>query len=118
MKKVSFLKLVVSLAAQFFIAALPVLISGGPGWIQGWIFAVALYLKNPGLLAERFRRPGTGGEKKGISFTLGTPFPSYFANLNGGVRPPRRQAAYFVSTPLSLCWRIRMSSSYPVCALI
>ena len=48
-------------------------LSGDWGWIEGWIFggwfvsvsaaAIAwLYLKDPALLAERYRRPGTGAQ--------------------------------------------------------
>lgn len=49
-------------------------LSGDWLWIEGWIFSIwfvtlslavviYLYFKDPGLLAERFRKPGTGGEK-------------------------------------------------------
>lgn len=63
-------------AAALYIAALPalmLLLAGDAGWTQGWLFAawliglsaiviIWLYRKNPGLLAERFRRPGSGGQ--------------------------------------------------------
>lgn len=50
------------------------LLAGDWVWPEGWIFTVwfiglctvtliYLYIKDPALLAERFRRPGTGGEK-------------------------------------------------------
>jgi len=49
-------------------------LSGDWLWLEGWIFAfwflvttigvtVYLYFKDPGLLAERYRRPGTGNQK-------------------------------------------------------
>jgi len=48
-------------------------LSGNWRWVEGWIFSVSfsalaastllwLYYKDPALLAERLRRPGTGGE--------------------------------------------------------
>jgi protein-S-isoprenylcysteine O-methyltransferase Ste14 len=48
-------------------------LSGDWRWAEGWIFAVwfvalcagttvYLFVKNPDLLAERYRRPGTGGQ--------------------------------------------------------
>jgi protein-S-isoprenylcysteine O-methyltransferase Ste14 len=48
-------------------------LAGDWGWIEGWIFGgwlvtvsasaiVWLYRKDPALLAERYRRPGTGGQ--------------------------------------------------------
>lgn len=60
-----------------YILMFPVLLlilAGDWFWIQGWLFniwfialgfstIIYLYFKDPGLLAERFRRPGTGGEK-------------------------------------------------------
>src|SRR5215471_18112478 len=50
-------------------------LSGDWGWIEGWIFAVWfvalfgicivwLYRHDPALLAERFRKPGTGGQSR------------------------------------------------------
>jgi protein-S-isoprenylcysteine O-methyltransferase Ste14 len=62
--------------AALYIAALPAvmfLLAGDARWIEGWLFAawfVALcafvitwlILKDPALLAERFRRPGSGGQ--------------------------------------------------------
>ncbi len=60
-----------------YILIFPILLlilAGDWFWIQGWLFniwfivlgfstVIYLYFKDPGLLAERFRRPGTGGEK-------------------------------------------------------
>ena len=48
-------------------------LSGDWFWVEGWMFGVWfvalctgcmlwLYKKNPALLAERYRRPGTGGQ--------------------------------------------------------
>jgi hypothetical protein len=50
-------------------------LSGNWRWTEGWIFGVWfstlfatillwLYYKDPGLLAERFRRPGTDGQSR------------------------------------------------------
>ena len=57
-----------------FFPVLLLFISGDWFWIQGWIFGIwflalsygavfYLYFKDPNLLLERFRKPGTGGEK-------------------------------------------------------
>lgn len=54
--------------------ALVLLLSGDWHWLEGWIFAVwfvilsfssliYLYQRDPALLAERFKQPGTGNEK-------------------------------------------------------
>lgn len=62
--------------SALYIAALPalmLLLAGDARWIEGWLFAVWfiglcatviawLYVKDPALLAERFRRPGSGGQ--------------------------------------------------------
>ena len=110
MKKVSLFRLIASLIVQFFISAIPVLISGDSGWVQGRIFAawftlfcwsvtVALYVRDPGLLAERFRRPGTGGEKKWDVFvTIGIEILFF---------------AWFVIMPLDAV-RFRLSPDFPV----
>jgi protein-S-isoprenylcysteine O-methyltransferase Ste14 len=64
------------LATGLYLAVWPTMLlflSGDWGWIEGWIFSgwfvsvcvasiVWLYLKDPALLAERYRRPGTGGQ--------------------------------------------------------
>jgi protein-S-isoprenylcysteine O-methyltransferase Ste14 len=63
--------------AALYVAAWPALmflLAGDIRWVEGWIFAtwyvalcatviVWLYRENPALLAERYRRPGTGGQK-------------------------------------------------------
>jgi protein-S-isoprenylcysteine O-methyltransferase Ste14 len=62
--------------AALYIAALPalmLLLAGDARWIEGWLFAAWfvglcaivmtwLYLKDPALLSERFRQPGSGGQ--------------------------------------------------------
>jgi protein-S-isoprenylcysteine O-methyltransferase Ste14 len=62
--------------AALYIALFPALmfvLAGDPRWLEGWIFAawflslcatviVWLYRKDPALLAERYRRPGSGGQ--------------------------------------------------------
>ncbi len=63
--------------AALYIALWPALmfvLAGGGLWVEGWLFAgwflglcatviVWLYRKDPALLAERYRRPGSGGQK-------------------------------------------------------
>jgi protein-S-isoprenylcysteine O-methyltransferase Ste14 len=57
------------------------LLSGDWLWIEGWIFSVwfialgfgviiYLYYNDPGLLVERLRKPGTGGEKEWDKYFL------------------------------------------------
>lgn len=64
-------------AAALYLAVWPTLmfvLAGDGRWIEGWVFAVWflalcatvivwLYRKDPALLAERYRRPGSGGQK-------------------------------------------------------
>jgi protein-S-isoprenylcysteine O-methyltransferase Ste14 len=64
------------LGSAVYVAAWPALLlvlGGDARWVQGWLFAAWwigvcttviawLYRKDPALLAERYRRPGTGGE--------------------------------------------------------
>lgn len=64
--------------AALYIAAWPALVfvvAGDWRWLEAWLFAgwflvlcatviVWLYLEDPALLAERYRRPGTGGQKR------------------------------------------------------
>jgi len=64
--------------AALYIAAWPALlfvVAGDVRWIEGWLFAgwflglcatviVWLVRKDPALLAERYRRPGTGGQSR------------------------------------------------------
>ncbi len=63
------------------VPALVLFLSGDWLWLEGWLFGLwyvimstsimaYLYFKNPALLAERFRQPGTGGEKKWDEYFL------------------------------------------------
>lgn len=66
------------LLTSFYILVFPILLlllSGDWWWLEGWIFAVwyvsfalstliYLYRHDPALLAERFKKPGTGNEKR------------------------------------------------------
>jgi protein-S-isoprenylcysteine O-methyltransferase Ste14 len=72
---VSPLKLVATGIYLLVWPALQLWLSGDWRWIQGWIFggwlvllsasAIAwLYRRDPALLAERYRRPGTGGQSR------------------------------------------------------
>ena len=66
----------VALAAGFLgLAALMLWLSGDWRWVEGWIFGVWwvsffaahllwLHARDPALLAERFRMPGSGGESR------------------------------------------------------
>jgi protein-S-isoprenylcysteine O-methyltransferase Ste14 len=58
-----------------FFPALLLYLSGNWFWIEGWIFSlwfiifclttiIYLYVKAPALLAERYKMPGSGGQKK------------------------------------------------------
>src|SRR5215471_3446758 len=73
--KISGLKLVAAVAYLLACPALMLWVSGDWSWTQGWIFAVWfvalftvcmiwLYRKDPALLAERYRRPGSGGQSR------------------------------------------------------
>lgn len=69
---------VTSVAIGAYLLAVPIVIlwlSGSWRWVEGWIFGVWfssffgtclwwLYDKDPALLAERFRRPGSGGQSR------------------------------------------------------
>lgn len=68
-------------------------LSGDGHWIEGWVFSlwfvalcavtmVYLYLKDPALLAERYRRPGTGDEESWDTYfvyAFGALFVAWFA---------------------------------------
>lgn len=62
-------------AAILAVSTLPLWLSGNWRWVEGWVFgvwlailigggALWLYFKDPALLAERMRMPGTGGESR------------------------------------------------------
>jgi len=66
-------------ATALYLVAWPALmfvLAGGGRWPEGWLFSAWfvglcgtvitwLYRKDPALLAERYRRPGSGGQKSG-----------------------------------------------------
>jgi protein-S-isoprenylcysteine O-methyltransferase Ste14 len=69
------LKLVATVLYLLVWPAIQLWLSGDWGWVEGWIFGlwfvalcttciVWLYRKDPALLAERYRRPGTGGQSR------------------------------------------------------
>src|SRR5258708_30759926 len=79
--------------AALSIAAWPALmfvLAGDGRWLEGWLFAgwflalcatviVWLYRNDPALLAERYRRPGSGGQKgrdQIVVYALGVGFPA------------------------------------------
>src|SRR5262245_39611500 len=68
-------KLAATAVYLLFWPLLVFVLAGTLRWIEGWIFTawflalcttciVWLYLRNPALLAERYRKPGTGGEAR------------------------------------------------------
>lgn len=72
------------------IPALILLLSGDWLWIEGWAFSIwyivlslstviYLYRNDPALLAERFRRPGTGGEEEWDKYFVIAIALAYFA---------------------------------------
>ena len=68
-------------------------LAGDWHWLQGWIFNVWfvamctstmawLYVKNPALLAERYRKPGSGGQSRRdqiVVYLLGVGFMAWIA---------------------------------------
>ncbi len=74
-KKVSVVQFLFTFLYILVFPALLLFLSGNWLWIEGWIFSIwflslcytaiiYLYIKNPALLAERYRKPGTGNQKK------------------------------------------------------
>ncbi len=72
--KVSSGQIVFSVIWILLFPVLLLVLAGDWFWVEGWLFniwyivlsfstVIYLYFKDPGLLTERFRRPGTGGEK-------------------------------------------------------
>ena len=72
---VSWPKLVGTAAYLLAWPTLQLWLSGSWRWVEGWIFGVWfialcassigwLYRKDPALLAERYRKPGTGGQSR------------------------------------------------------
>ena len=90
---VSGLKLVATCLYLLLWPALLLLLGGDWRWAHGWAFGawfvamsahviIWLYLKDPALLAERFRKPGTGGQSRRdliIVYVLGLDFLGWFA---------------------------------------
>ena len=73
-QKTSKIKLLLSFIYVLIFPAVLLFISGNWLWLQGWIFSIwflglcyftiiYLYLYDPGLLEERYRKPGSGEEK-------------------------------------------------------
>ncbi len=73
--KITKIRLFLTIIYILIFPAILLFISGDWFWIEGWIFSIwflalsfgavfYLYRKDPDLLLERFRRPGTGGEKR------------------------------------------------------
>jgi protein-S-isoprenylcysteine O-methyltransferase Ste14 len=71
-----------SLATLIFITAIIMIASGHANWVEGWLFAlwmvtmimanfIYLYFKNPDLLAERSKAPGSGNQKPWDKFIQG-----------------------------------------------
>ena len=74
-KKVSLTKLVLSILYLLLYPILILFLAGDWLWFEGWLFGIwflsfsvitllFLYLRDPALLAERFKMPGAKGEKK------------------------------------------------------
>src|SRR5262249_41590237 len=72
--RISPLRLAATGVYLLFWPALIFLLAGSWRWVEGWIFGawfvtlcttciVWLYRKDPALLAERYRTPGSGGQK-------------------------------------------------------
>jgi protein-S-isoprenylcysteine O-methyltransferase Ste14 len=98
--------------AGLYIAAWPAImfvVAGDIRWLEGWVFAawyvglcvtvmIWLYRKDPTLLAERYRKPGSGGQSRrdqGFVYALVVSF-----------------AAWIVAMPLD-ARRFRWSPSFP-----
>lgn len=73
--KVGIGKFILTMIYILIFPAVLLFLSGDWFWIEGWIFSIwfvalswgaifYLYRKDPELLAERYRKPGTGGEKR------------------------------------------------------
>ena len=73
-KKLTIGQIIFTLIYILIFPALLLFLSGDWAWIEGWIFSIwfiilcyttiiFLYRKDPSLLAERYRKPGTGDQK-------------------------------------------------------
>ena len=78
---VSRLKLGITAVYLLIWPTLQLWVSGDWAWTEGWLFGLWfvalfisciawLYRKDPGLLAERYRRPGTGGQSRFDEFIV------------------------------------------------
>lgn len=83
-------RIIYMVAVMLAIPALIIALSGDWLWLEGWAFSIwyillsssviiYLYHHNPGLLAERFRHPGTGGEKEWDKYFVTALGLAYFA---------------------------------------
>ncbi len=72
--KLTLIKIIFTFIYILLFPALLLFLSGNWFWVEGWIFSVwfivlcfttiiYLYRKNPALLAERYKKPGTGNQK-------------------------------------------------------
>lgn len=86
------MKLALAIGNALFWQALFLWLGGDWRWVEGWIFAgwftalcvvtvVWLQLKNPALLAERSRLPGTGGQRWWDVLLVGAIFVAWIAWL-------------------------------------
>jgi protein-S-isoprenylcysteine O-methyltransferase Ste14 len=73
--------IIMCLATAIFPPVIFMLLAGDWSWIEGWIFCIWLdammlstiiymYLRDPALLAERSRRPGSGNQKRWDTYLL------------------------------------------------
>jgi protein-S-isoprenylcysteine O-methyltransferase Ste14 len=72
--KITLIKIIFTFIYILIFPALLLFLSGDWFWVEGWIFSIwfivlcfttiiYLYRKNPALLAERYRKPGTANQK-------------------------------------------------------
>lgn len=74
-RKITAGKIILALLYLLICPAIILALAGDWFWVEGWIFSIwflamcfstiiYMYRKDPALLAERFRKPGTGNEKQ------------------------------------------------------
>jgi protein-S-isoprenylcysteine O-methyltransferase Ste14 len=111
-----------------YIAAWPTLlfvIAGDGRWLEGWLFTawyaglcttviVWLYRKDPALLAERYRQPGSGGQKGGDRVMVYAIVAGFTAWI--GVMPlDARRFGWTPSFPLAVQgvgWALLLTSAF------
>lgn len=87
-QKISPIKILLTFIYILIFPVVLLTISGNCFWIQGWIFSIwflglsystviYLYKYDPGLLEERYRKPGSGDEKGWDKYFIYTMFPSF-----------------------------------------